>query len=97
MEVIDRKFHITATHLTKGTTFTSRDGVFFKAGDKGMVKMLMAYRVICEDLGAEENQLRGIDLLIERVIRYQAEYPEKCKVADIDPGMEEEYVCRPND
>lgn len=49
-------------------------------------RTLRFYRDRCFELGASSEQIVGITLLIERVERFQAANPGRCKVADVDVG-----------
>jgi len=82
-ESIDRKFTFCATGTGKGTEHSHLDALVFLAQDKALPDTLMYYQNRCQELGATSEQLQGIALLIERVIRYQAEHPACVKVADV--------------
>jgi hypothetical protein len=84
-EPIDRKFTIMARSIESGNIYTDFDGVLFLAKDNAFPATLRFYREECVRQGCAPEQLRGIDLLIERVDRYRASNPEKLKIADIDP------------
>ena len=96
MEPIDRKFNFSAICTEHGETYTHHEAMVFLAKDKALVPTLEFYREECEKLGAMPAQMLGIDLLIERVRRYQAENQEKIKVADIDLP-EGERILAPNE
>lgn len=83
-EPVDRKFTFLARSSESGKTYDEQDGVVFLAKDKAVGPTLRFYREECERIGASPAQLRGVDLLIERVDRYQAANPSVLKVADID-------------
>lgn len=86
-EPIDRKFRIVAWCIEHDHIYDDGHGVFFCAKDKAFPVALRAYRVECERIGAAPAQLRGIDLLIERVDRYQAANPGILKVPDVDEAL----------
>jgi hypothetical protein len=87
-EPIDRKFTFCATCCEHDHMHSHMDALVFLAKDKALPATLAYYRDECLTLGAKEEQIKGIDLLIERVLRYQHEHPEKVKVADVDvPDM----------
>lgn len=83
-EAIDRKFIIRATCVEHDHDYDDNHAVLMLAKDKAVPATLRFYRQECERLGAAAPQLRGIDLLIERVDRYQAANPGVLKVADVD-------------
>jgi len=87
-EPIDRKFTFNATCCEHAHEHSHMDAMVFLAKDKALPATLHFYRDECFRLNAQPEQLQGIDLLIERVLRYQVEYPALVKVADIDiPDM----------
>ncbi len=94
---IDRKFIINANCFAHGHTYTEEDGLFLKAADPAVPAALRAYRAECEKVDVDHRQLVATDLLIERVEKYQRDNPDKVKVADVDPGTEEEIVNKPNE
>ena len=81
---VDWKFRIDATALHNGKHYTERDAVLLLCKDRAVPATLRFYREECVRLGCQENQLRAVDLLIGRVERWQADHPERLKVADID-------------
>ncbi len=86
VEAIDSKFVFLAVCREHGHRHTHRDGIVFLAKDQALPATLRFYRTECIRLDASPEQIWGIDMLIERVERYQAEYPDIVKVADIDLG-----------
>jgi hypothetical protein len=85
-EPIDRKFTFCATSCEHGNEHSHMDAIVFLAKDAALIPTLHFYRDKCFHLEAKEEQLRGIDLLIERVQKYQDTHP--IKVADVDiPDM----------
>ena len=83
-EAIDRKFEIQARCIEHDHAYDDHHAILMLAKDKAVPATLRFYRAECERIGAGPAQLRGIDLLIERVDRYQAANPGVLKVADID-------------
>ena len=94
---IDRKFRFIGYNPSKhGTIYTEEDGVLFLAKDRAFLETLPTYREKLVELGADARQVAGVDLLIERVRRYQEENPRLVKVPDVDDGPEAAAVLRPN-
>ena len=83
-EPIDRKFTFCATCTEHDHEFGHLDAMVFLAKDKALPDTLRYYQNRCQDMGASAEQLQGIELLIQRVARYQAEHPDQVKVADVD-------------
>ena len=70
-EVIDRKFKILAVNPINGHIYTEANAVLLCAKDKAVPAALSAYRDECLAIGAEAGHIASIELLIERVQRYQ--------------------------
>jgi hypothetical protein len=83
-EPIDRKFTFCATCTEHSHEHSHMDAMVFLAKDKALPATLNYYKVACEARGAKPEQIKGIELLIQRVLRYQEGHPELIKVADVD-------------
>lgn len=80
---IDKKFRFLAVNPCKaGVIFTEEDGIVLLAKDNACIPTLEFYLEECERIGADEIQLEGVRMLIERVRFWRAKYPGKCKVPD---------------
>lgn len=80
---IDRKYTIHATNPCSGSVHTEMDSVLFLAKDKAFLEgALPGYRAKCVELGANPAHIESIDLLIERVRKYQQD--REVKVPDTD-------------
>ena len=80
---IDRKYTINAVNPCSGNTHTEKDSVLFLAKDKAFLEgALPGYRAKCIEMGANAAHIESIDLLIERVRRYQESI--EAKVPDTD-------------
>lgn len=95
-EQIDRKFIFSASCREHDHTYDENHAMVFTAKDAALVPMLRYYREHCERIGALPRQLIALDLLIERVIRYQAMNPERVKVPDVDDSDKAEHIVAPN-
>jgi hypothetical protein len=95
MEAIDRKFEFEGRCTEHDHIYTHFEGVLFLAKDRAFLAVLPDYRRRCEELGVGSEQLQGIDLLIQRVERYQREHPDKVKIPDVDPVLGA-HILRPN-
>lgn len=60
--------------------------IVFRPHDNAILPMLLFYQSQCDQLGADAVQLAAIDALIARVLRWRRAHPERCKVADVEPG-----------
>jgi hypothetical protein len=80
---IDKKFRFLAVNPCKqGVIYTEEDGMLLLAKDDACIPTLQFYFKECERLGADEVQLEGIRLLIDRIMAWREKYPNRCKVAD---------------
>jgi len=95
-EPVERKFRISAVSTEHGNLHDENHAVLFLAKDRAFPVALRAYRAECERIGAAPAQLSGIDLLIERVERYQAANPHLVKVPDVDDGPAGAPIIAPN-
>ena len=95
-ECIDRKFEISAMCIEHGHSYDHNHAILFLAKDLATPATLRFYHNECRRLGAEEAQLRAIDLLIERVERYQKMNPSILKVADVDAVLGRHIFFTPN-
>lgn len=95
MEDLDRKFIFTATKTKDGVTVTQKEAIIFLAKDNLLIPTLTYYKELCIRSGASDEQVVGVDLLINRVLTWRNCNQDKLKYPDI--GDEEaEYVCKPN-
>ena len=96
MEVIDRKFKFTAVSNKSGKKYTEKNAIIFLVKDSLLPNMLDAYIALCSQAQVDERQLKGVQLLKDRVMNYQRKYPQKVARPDVDEGSEEKRVCKPN-
>ena len=69
--IIDRKFNIIAVNPVSGNLYTSANALLLCAHDKAVLPTLVEYHKQCRSLGCNVEHLQSIDLLIERVQRFQ--------------------------
>lgn len=86
MGSIDRKFRILAVANRSRRVYTEDEAALFLAKDKAFLLTLPDYYRHCQELGAGEDQLRAVELMTERVRRYQESV--ESKVPDVDPVLE---------
>lgn len=96
MEAIDRKFRIAATSLKSGKGYSQSNAVLFLATDALLPDLLDKYYELCASRGVDARQLRGVELLKERVIAWQRKNTKKVHVPDVEEGKEEKRVCKDN-
>jgi hypothetical protein len=96
MERIDRKFYFTAVSLKSKKKYSDNNAVVFLAKDALLPALLDHYYALCVEHKVDERQLKGVALLRERVMKFQAKHTKKVHVPDVDEGKEETRVCKPN-
>ena len=70
-ETIDRKFHFLAINPFNNHVYTEENAMVFAAKDKALPATLDFYRMECERLGANEEHILSVTLLLARVLEYQ--------------------------
>ncbi len=96
MEDLDRKFIFRATKTKDATSVTQKEAIIFLAKDNLLVPTLTYYKELCEKSGVSDVQIKGVELLINRIINWRKSNPNKLKDPDVGK-VEAEYVCKPND
>lgn len=96
MEILDRKFKFKAVSIRTGKQYTEKNAIVFLAKDALLPELLQYYEKLCKDNEVDELQIKGVQLLIERVRQYQSQYPQKVHMPDVEKGEEEKRVCKPN-
>lgn len=71
--MIDRKFKFVATNPCKGNVYTEENAMVFCAKDRAVPTMLLAYIEKCKEIGCGMPHLQSVNLLLQRVIKYQLE------------------------
>lgn len=82
MERLERKYDIQAISRESGVRHDHNDSVLFLAQDKAFLAILPVYRAKCAELGSNDDHLKEIDLLIERIENFQKKNPHRVKVPD---------------
>lgn len=95
-EAIDRKFEFDALCIEHDDPVDNNHAMIFLAKDAALPEALKAYRAKAESLGAGPRQLQAVDLLMERVDRYQATHADRVKVPDVDEGELGDPIVAPN-
>lgn len=72
--------------VKNGVRLPDDQWVLFSPKDNAFAAVLPAYRDKLIELGASAAQVQAVNALIDRVDQWRAAHPERCKVADIDPG-----------
>lgn len=80
MEKVDRKFKILAVNPVNGKIYTEENSLLLCAKDAAVAPALYAYLKECRRIGANDEHCESIQLLIDRVHRFQAEI--ECRTPD---------------
>lgn len=65
-----------------GTPVPEDEWIVFRAKDLALVETLEAYHCICTKLYCPNEHLDGIIRLKDRVVEFQNNNPERCKIPD---------------
>lgn len=83
---LDSKVHGTLIKNKNGQEIPEDEFIVFRPSDDCFFAVLGEYRAICSRQGCSIEQIKAVDDLIARVAVWRAEHPERCKVADVEPG-----------
>jgi hypothetical protein len=83
---LDSKVHGTLIKNKDGTEIPKDEFIVFRPHDNALLTTLKVYRLECEAIGADDEQLLAVDQLIRRVEEWRSLHPDRCKVADVQPG-----------
>jgi hypothetical protein len=96
---LDGKAHGTIVQNKDGREVPPDEWIALRPQDNAFLPTLEFYYQECARIGAERVQLEAIEFLIVRVVQLEAieflivrvvqwrdEHPERCKVADVEPG-----------
>lgn len=96
MEVIDRKFKFKAISNKSGKVYTEKNALVFLIKDALLPDLLDKYKELCIHANVDDRQIRGVELLKDRVLAWQRKNEKKVHYPDIEQGKEEKRVCKPN-
>jgi hypothetical protein len=96
MECIDRKFKFTAISNKSGKKYTEKNALVFLVKDSLLPNLLDKYIELCSQAQVDERQLKGMQLLKDRVLAWQRNNPNKVHKPDVTIGIEERRICKAN-
>lgn len=82
---LDRKFFGDLYKAKNGQRVPDDEYIVLLAKDTAVPAALQAYKAECQRQGADERQMASLDGLIERLAKWQAAHPDRCRVADVAP------------
>ena len=83
---LDSKVHGIIIKNKDNTIIPQDEYVVFRPADNALPATLKFYGEECARLGAKPEQLSAVLDLIGRVADWRRTNPERCKVADVEPG-----------
>lgn len=83
---LDAKVHGTLIKNKDGTEIPADEVIVFRPHDNAVPAMLTFYHATLQAQGAAPEQLKATEGLMRRVKIWREEHPERCKVADVQPG-----------
>lgn len=79
---LDKKFYGDIYKAKDGTRVPDDEYIVFLAHDNAFASIVHRYAQACEDLGCDEDQIRGARELVIRIARWRAEHVDKCRLPD---------------
>jgi hypothetical protein len=83
---MDSKVHGTLIKNKNGQEIPEDEFVVFRPADNAVPAMLVFYRDLLINQGASAEQVSAVLALESRVQVWRQAHPERCKVADVEPG-----------
>lgn len=83
---MDGKVHGTLVRNKDGREIPEDEFIVFRPHDNAVPEMLVCYRNLLIGQGASAEQIAAVIDLELRVGAWRAKHPERCKVADVQPG-----------
>ena len=84
MDVVkmDKKFYGEIRKVKDDSIVPDDEYIVFLVKDNAFAIVLPMYRAQCGLLGADDDQLRMVDEMIERVYQWRLAHPDRCKTPD---------------
>jgi hypothetical protein len=83
---LDAKVHGTLIKNKDGREIPEDEFIVFRPADNACLPMLEFYYQMLMEQKAGKLQLAAVSDLIARVRAWRLHHPERCKVADVEPG-----------
>jgi hypothetical protein len=83
---LDSKVHGILVKNKDNTIIPEDEFIVFRPADNAVPAMLNCYADILAKQGASPEQLMAVARLQDRVDGWRQAHPERCKVADVQPG-----------
>jgi len=83
---LDAKFYGEIRKAKDDSIVPEDEWIVFLAKDNCVPSLLALYKQLLRDRKAGQAQIDAVQRMLDRVIWWQEQHPEKVKVADIDPG-----------
>lgn len=82
MEKLDKKFYGEIRKAKDDSIVPDDEWIVFLAKDNAFAEWVYDYRDRCIAMNADREQIDAISGVIERLERWRAAHPERCKVPD---------------
>lgn len=86
MKRLDSKVHGTLIRNKDGREIPADEFIVFRPADNAVPEMLAHYAQIIAEQGASREQQMAVVDLQDRVYEWRRAHPDRCKVADVEPG-----------
>ena len=83
---LDSKVHGTLIRNKDGREIPADEFIVFRPSDNAVPATLASYRNTLVSQGAAKEQIDAVVDLELRVSDWRCTHPERCKVADVEPG-----------
>lgn len=83
---LDSKVHGTLVKNKDGQEIPEDEFIVFRPADNAVPEMLVFYRNLLVEQGALPEQVNAVIALEFRVDQWRKLHPDRCKVADVEPG-----------
>jgi hypothetical protein len=83
---LDAKVHGTLVKNKDGREIPEDEFIVFRPADNAVPEMLGFYFELLRRQGASREQLSAVQALSQRVEDWRRKHPDRCKVADVEPG-----------
>ena len=83
---MDTKVHGTLIKNKDGKEIPEDEFIVFRPADNAVPEILDFYIVLLIKQGASGAQIDAAIALLRRVHEWRGQHPERCKIADVQPG-----------
>lgn len=81
---LDAKFYGEIKKAKDDSVVPEDEWCVFLAKDNCLPSLLALYKQLLRDRKADQRQIDAVQRMLDRVIAWRKEHPERCKVPDVD-------------